>query len=74
MTTPAGANAPDTTSADAVVAALVDAGVTRLFGVPGGGSSLDLVAAARRKIEEEFDARREACRLQEYMEAVAHAP
>jgi colanic acid/amylovoran biosynthesis glycosyltransferase len=33
-----------------------------------------LVAAARRKIEEEFDARREACRLQEYMEAVAHAP
>ena len=33
----------------AVAAALVDAGVTRLFGVPGGGSSLDLIAAARRR-------------------------
>jgi acetolactate synthase-1/2/3 large subunit len=37
------------TAADAVVAALVDAGVSRLFGVPGGGSSLDLVAAAHRR-------------------------
>ncbi|WP_343896461.1 thiamine pyrophosphate-binding protein [Craurococcus roseus] len=36
-------------AADAVVAALADAGVTRLFGVPGGGSSLDLVAAAHRR-------------------------
>src|SRR5689334_11844533 len=33
--------------ADAVVAALVAAGTERLFGVPGGGSSLDLIAAAR---------------------------
>ncbi len=38
-----------TNAADAVVAAMVDAGVTRLFGVPGGGSSLDLVAAAHRR-------------------------
>ncbi len=47
---PARAHAPDAaTAADAVVAALVDAGVTRHFGVPGGGSSLDLVAAAHRR-------------------------
>lgn len=35
------------TGAAAVVAALRAAGTTRLFGVPGGGSSLDLIAAAR---------------------------
>jgi acetolactate synthase-1/2/3 large subunit len=34
------------TGAAAVVAALRAAGTTRLFGVPGGGSSLDLIAAA----------------------------
>ncbi|MCX7932896.1 MAG: thiamine pyrophosphate-binding protein [Rhodovarius sp.] len=33
--------------AAAVVAALRSAGVARLFGVPGGGSSLDLMAAAQ---------------------------
>jgi acetolactate synthase-1/2/3 large subunit len=44
---PASADTPS--AADAVVAALVDAGVPRLFGVPGGGSSLDLVAAAHRR-------------------------
>jgi len=44
MTAPQNANA-----ADAVAAALVAAGVERLFGVPGGGSSLDLVAAAHRR-------------------------
>lgn len=33
--------------AEAVVAAMRAAGVARLFGVPGGGSSLDLIAAAR---------------------------
>jgi acetolactate synthase I/II/III large subunit len=44
MTPPPNANA-----ADAVAAALVDAGVERLFGVPGGGSSLDLIAAAHRR-------------------------
>ncbi len=35
------------TGAAAVIAALQAAGTTRLFGVPGGGSSLDLIAAAR---------------------------
>lgn len=49
MNPPARANAPGATvTADAVVAALVDVGVSRLFGVPGGGSSLDLIAAADR--------------------------
>ncbi len=38
-----------TNAADAVAAALVDAGVPRVFGVPGGGSSLDLIAAAHRR-------------------------
>ncbi|HEY3064316.1 MAG TPA: thiamine pyrophosphate-binding protein [Methylomirabilota bacterium] len=33
--------------ADVLVDGLRRAGVTRLFGVPGGGSSLDLIAAAR---------------------------
>ena len=35
-----------TTGAVAVAAALAAAGVARIFGVPGGGSSLDLIAAA----------------------------
>ena len=35
------------TGAEMVVAALRQAGATRMFGVPGGGSSLDLMAAAR---------------------------
>jgi acetolactate synthase-1/2/3 large subunit len=35
------------TGAAAVIAALQAAGTTRLFGVPGGGSSLDLIAAAK---------------------------
>src|SRR5919202_2440935 len=38
-----------TTGAEAVAAALQAAGVARLFGVPGGGSSLDLVAAAEAR-------------------------
>ncbi|MEK7837554.1 MAG: thiamine pyrophosphate-binding protein, partial [candidate division NC10 bacterium] len=35
------------TVADRVVQALRGAGVPRLFGVPGGGSNLDLLEAAR---------------------------
>ncbi len=34
------------TGAEAVVEALAAAGVARIYGVPGGGSSLDLIAAA----------------------------
>src|SRR5690349_1757527 len=34
--------------ADAIVHQLFDAGVTTIFGVPGGGSNLDLIAAAGR--------------------------
>src|SRR5688500_835394 len=34
------------TVADVVVSALRDAGVQTLFGVPGGGSNLDVIAAA----------------------------
>jgi acetolactate synthase-1/2/3 large subunit len=34
--------------ADAIVSRLRDAGVAVLFGVPGGGSNLDLIEAARR--------------------------
>ena len=37
------------TGAEAVVEALAAAGTTRIFGVPGGGSSLDLIAAARAR-------------------------
>ena len=37
-----------TSLADVVVRRLADAGVRTLFGVPGGGSSLDLIDAARR--------------------------
>ncbi|MBR0653464.1 thiamine pyrophosphate-dependent enzyme [Plastoroseomonas arctica] len=36
------------TAADVLAAAFARAGVQRIFGVPGGGSSLDLIAAARR--------------------------
>jgi acetolactate synthase-1/2/3 large subunit len=35
------------TVADVVVGALISAGVTRIFGVPGGGSNLDILEAAR---------------------------
>src|SRR5262245_31491187 len=34
--------------ADVLVRHLIDAGVETLFGVPGGGSNLDLIAAAGR--------------------------
>jgi len=37
-----------TTVADVIVARLCDAGVRHVFGVPGGGSNLDLVAACGR--------------------------
>jgi acetolactate synthase-1/2/3 large subunit len=37
-----------TNVADAIVASLRDAGVRNVFGVPGGGSNLDLVAACGR--------------------------
>jgi acetolactate synthase-1/2/3 large subunit len=40
--------APMASLADVVVRRLADAGVRTLFGVPGGGSSLDLIDAARR--------------------------
>jgi acetolactate synthase-1/2/3 large subunit len=36
------------TVADLIVGSLADAGVRTLFGVPGGGSNLDLIAAAGR--------------------------
>ncbi|MFN3448689.1 MAG: thiamine pyrophosphate-dependent enzyme [Roseococcus sp.] len=36
------------TGAEAVIRAFTAAGMPALFGVPGGGSSLDLIAAARR--------------------------
>lgn len=36
------------TGAEAIIAAFAAAGVPAIFGVPGGGSSLDLLAAARR--------------------------
>ena len=35
------------TLADSIVAALAGHGVQRMFGIPGGGSSLDLIDAAR---------------------------
>jgi len=37
------------TAADAVVAAFAAAGTRRIYGVPGGGSSLDLIAAAKAR-------------------------
>ena len=36
-----------TTAADAIAAAFARAGTRRIYGVPGGGSSLDLIAAAK---------------------------
>jgi acetolactate synthase-1/2/3 large subunit len=39
---------PDMTVADLIVARLRAAGVRALFGVPGGGSNLDLIEAAQR--------------------------
>ena len=36
-----------TTAADAIVRAFAAAGTKRIYGVPGGGSSLDLIAAAK---------------------------
>jgi acetolactate synthase-1/2/3 large subunit len=36
-----------TTAAESIVAAFAAAGTRRIYGVPGGGSSLDLVAAAK---------------------------
>ena len=38
-----------TTAADVLAIAFQQAGVRRIFGVPGGGSSLDLIAAAKRQ-------------------------
>ncbi len=41
---------PDaTTAADALAAAFAGAGTKRIYGVPGGGSSLDLIAAAKAR-------------------------
>ena len=41
---------PDaTTAADAIAAAFAGAGTRRIYGVPGGGSSLDLIAAAKAR-------------------------
>lgn len=37
-----------TTLADSIAATLSDAGVKRIFGIPGGGSSLDIIDAASR--------------------------
>ncbi len=43
---------PAMTVADAVIEALVQAGVRRIFGIPGGGSSLDIIeAGAKRGID-----------------------
>ena len=38
-----------TTAAESIVAAFAAAGTRRIYGVPGGGSSLDLVAAAKAR-------------------------
>ena len=38
----------DTTGADVLANSFHQAGVTRIFGVPGGGSSLDLIEAAKQ--------------------------
>ncbi len=38
-----------TTAADAIAAAFASAGTKRIYGVPGGGSSLDLIAAAKAR-------------------------
>ncbi|MBR0675298.1 hypothetical protein GXW77_03820, partial [Roseomonas alkaliterrae] len=39
--------APAATAAEALVSAFAAAGTKRVYGVPGGGSSLDLIAAAK---------------------------
>lgn len=39
---------PQATNADRIIQFLKDAGVQNLFGMPGGGSGTDLIAAARR--------------------------
>ena len=44
--TPNGSGKPQVTLAEAMIATLKSCGVKFLFGVPGGGSSLDLMAAA----------------------------
>ena len=41
--------APAATAAEALIAAFAEAGTRRIYGVPGGGSSLDLIAAARAR-------------------------
>lgn len=41
--------APAATAAEILVAAFAEAGTKRLYGVPGGGSSLDLIAAAKAR-------------------------
>jgi acetolactate synthase-1/2/3 large subunit len=38
-----------TTAADSIAAAFAAAGTKRIYGVPGGGSSLDLIAAAKAR-------------------------
>lgn len=38
-----------TTGAEAMLASFADAGMPAIFGVPGGGSSLDLIAAAKAR-------------------------
>lgn len=49
--------------AEAVAQALQAAGVTRIFGVPGGGSSLDLIATAKARGMEFVLARQETAAL-----------
>jgi acetolactate synthase-1/2/3 large subunit len=48
MDSPAAVAATGAAAADALADGLRALGVTRLFGMPGGGSSLDLIAAAHR--------------------------
>jgi acetolactate synthase-1/2/3 large subunit len=48
MDSPVGVAGTAATAADALAEGLIALGVTRLFGMPGGGSSLDLIAAAHR--------------------------
>lgn len=48
-TPPQHGTAAGITGAEAVAEALRAAGVARIFGVPGGGSSLDLIAAAKAR-------------------------
>ncbi|WP_291298798.1 thiamine pyrophosphate-binding protein [Elioraea sp.] len=48
MDSPASRAGLAATAADALAEGLLGLGVTRLFGMPGGGSSLDLIAASHR--------------------------